>query len=90
MRFSRRVVQQTCGSVDAGGSGEPEVDFPSFSSSESMVNCFVGSGTKIPSPCRTGRRADVIFGYTVVVTRVASAPLSPICVASPNRAVRLG
>jgi hypothetical protein len=29
---------ETCGSVDAGGLGEPEVDLPSSSSSESMVN----------------------------------------------------
>ena len=56
----------TCGSVDAGGSGEPEVDSPSSSSSESMVNYFGGSGTEIPSPCGTARRADGIFGYTTV------------------------
>jgi len=46
---------ETCGSVDAGGSGEPEFDSPSSSSSESMVNSFGGSGTEIPSPYRTGR-----------------------------------
>jgi len=57
---------ETCGSVDAGGSGEPEVDSPSSSSSESMVKYFGGSGTEIPSPYRTGRRADDIFGYTIV------------------------
>jgi len=37
---------ETCGSVDAGGSGEPEVDSPSSSSSESMVNSFGCSGTE--------------------------------------------
>jgi len=31
-----------------------------------MVNSFGGSGMEIPSPCRTGRRADGIFGYTIV------------------------
>ena len=35
---------ETCVSVDAFGSGEPEVDSPSSSSSESMVNSFGGSG----------------------------------------------
>jgi len=53
---------ETCGSVDAGGSGEPEIDSPSSSSSESMVNSFGDSGTEIPSPCGTGRRTDGIFG----------------------------
>ena len=58
---------ETCGSVDAGGSGEPEVNSPSSSSSESIVNSFGGSGTEIPSPYRTGRRGDGgIFGYTIV------------------------
>jgi len=57
---------ETCGSVDACGTGEPEVDSPSSSSSESMVNSFGGSGTEIPSPYRTGRRAHGIFGYTIV------------------------
>jgi len=56
---------ETRGSVDAGYSGEPEVDSPS-SSYESMVNSFGGSGTEIPSPCGTGRRAGGIFGYTIV------------------------
>ena len=56
---------ETCDSA-ASGSGQPEVDSPSSSSSESMVNYFGGSGTEIPSPCRTGRRADGIFGYTIV------------------------
>ena len=55
---------EMCGSVGAGGSGEPEVDSPSSSSSE--VNSFGGSGTEVPSPCRTGRRADGIFRYTTV------------------------
>jgi len=57
---------ETCGSVDAGGSGEPEVDSPSSSSSESMVSSFGGTGAEIPSPCGTGRRAECIFGYTIV------------------------
>ena len=57
---------ETCGSVHAGGSGELEVDSLSSSSSESMVNSVVGSGTEIPSPCGTGWRADVIFGYPIV------------------------
>ena len=57
---------ETCGSVDAGGSGEPEVDSISSSSSESMVNSFGGSGKEIPSPCGSGERADGIFGYTIV------------------------
>ena len=57
---------ETHGSVDAGGSGEPEVNSPSSSPSESMVNSFGCSGTEIPSPCGTGRRADGIFGYTIV------------------------
>ena len=38
---------ETCGSVDAGGSGEPKVDSPSSSSSQSTVNSFEGSGTGI-------------------------------------------
>jgi len=59
---------ETCGSVDAGGSVEPEVDSPPSSSSDSMVNSFGGSGTEIHSPCITGRRADGIFGYTIVHT----------------------
>ena len=59
------MVQETCGSVDAGGSGEPAVD-SSSSSSESMVNSFGGLGTEIPSSCGTGRRADGIFRCTVV------------------------
>jgi len=57
---------ETCGSVDAGGSGETEVDSPSSSLSQSMVNSFGGSGTEIPSPCKTGQRADGMFGYTIV------------------------
>jgi len=57
---------KTCGSVDAGCSGEPEVDSLLSSLSESMVNSFGGSVTEIPSPCRTGRRADGICGYTIV------------------------
>ena len=56
------LLWETCGSVDAGGSGEPEVDLPSSSSSESTVNSFGGSGTEISSPCGTGRRADDIIG----------------------------
>jgi hypothetical protein len=31
-----------------------------------MVNSFEGSGKEIPSPCGTGRRTDVILGYTAV------------------------
>jgi len=57
---------ETYGSVDVGGSGEPEVDSPSSSLSESMLNYFGGSGTEIPSPCGNGRRAEGIFGYAVV------------------------
>ena len=60
------LPRETCGSVDAGGSGEPEVNSPSSSSSESIVNSFVGSGMEIPSPCGTERRADGIFGYATV------------------------
>ena len=56
---------ETCGSA-ASGPAEPEVDSPSSSSSESMVNPFEGSETEIPSLYRTGRRADGIFGYTAV------------------------
>ena len=52
---------ETCGSVDADGSGEPDFDSPSSSSFESMVNSFGGSGTEIPSPCGTGRRAEGIL-----------------------------
>jgi len=65
-RGAEELPWETCGLVDAVGSGEPEVDSPSSSSSESMVNSFGGSGTEIPSPCGTGRRADGIFGYTTV------------------------
>ena len=54
------------GSVDTDSSAEPEVDSPSSSSSESMVIYFGGLGTEIPSPFGTGRRADGIFGYTIV------------------------
>ena len=60
------VPCETCVSVDTGGSGEPEFDSPSSSSSESMVNSFGGSETEISSPCGTVRRADGIFGYTIV------------------------
>jgi len=56
------LLWETCGSVDAGGLEGPEVDSSSSSSSESMVNSFGGSGTEIPSPCGTGRRADGIRG----------------------------
>jgi len=56
---------ETCGSVDAGGSGETDIDSPSYSSYESMVNSFGSSGKEIPSPWGTGRRADYIFGYTI-------------------------
>jgi hypothetical protein len=35
---------ETCGSVDAGGSGKPKVNSPLSSLSESMVNAFRGSG----------------------------------------------
>jgi len=35
---------ETCGSVDVGGSGKPEFDSPSSSSSESMVNSFRNFG----------------------------------------------
>ena len=55
---------ETCGLVDAGGSGEPEFDSPSSSSSESMINSFGSSGTEIPSPYGNRRREDGIFGYT--------------------------
>jgi len=55
------LAWETCSSVDAGGSGEPEVDSPSSSSSELMVNAFGGSGTEIRSPCGTGRTADGIL-----------------------------
>ena len=54
---------ETCGSVDAGGSGEPEVDLPSSSSSESMVISIGGSGTEIPSQCENGPRADIRIHY---------------------------
>jgi len=60
------LLWETCGSVNAGGSGEPEVDLPLSSSSESMVNSFGGSGIEIPSPCGTEQRADGIFRYTIV------------------------
>ena len=60
------LLWETCGSVDAGGSGELKVDSPSSSLSESIVNSFGGSGMEIPSPCRTGKRADGIFRYTTV------------------------
>jgi hypothetical protein len=55
---------ETCGSVDAGGSGEPKVNLPS-PSSEWMVSSFGGSRAEIHSPCGTGRRADGIFRYTI-------------------------
>jgi hypothetical protein len=54
-----------CGSVDAGGSGEPEVDLPSSLSSDLMVNSFGGLGMEIVSLCGTGWRAGGIFGYTI-------------------------
>ena len=60
---------ETCGSADAGGSGEPEVDSPSSSSSESMVNSFGGSGTEIPSPCGTGR---MVYSDTLLPTSFSS------------------
>jgi len=63
--------ETTCGSVGAGGSGESEVDSPSSSSSESMVNSFGVSGTVIQSPCGTGWRANCIFG-TLLSTSFSS------------------
>jgi hypothetical protein len=54
------MVQQTL-----AASGELEVELPSSSSSGLMVNFVGGSGTEIPSPCGTGWRADVIFGFYV-------------------------
>jgi len=55
------LPSETCGSVDAGGSAEPEVESPSSSLFESMVNSFGRSGKEIPSPCGTGRGADDIL-----------------------------
>jgi hypothetical protein len=60
---------ETCGSVDAGGSGEPEVDSSSSSSSESMVNSFGGSGTEIPSPWGTVR---MVYSDTLLSTSFPS------------------
>jgi len=68
---------ETCGSVDVGGSGKPEVDSPSSSSSESMVNSFGGPGTEIPSPCGTGRRTDGIFRYTSIIVHFCFFVMPP-------------
>jgi hypothetical protein len=66
---TKDLLWETCGSVDAGGSGEPEVDSPSSSSSESMVNSVGGSGTEIPSPCGTGR---IVYSDTLLPTSFSS------------------
>ena len=46
------LPREMYGSVDAGDSGEHEVDSPSSSSSESIVNSFGGSGAEILSEVR--------------------------------------
>jgi hypothetical protein len=66
---------ETCGSVDAGGSGEPEVDSLS-SSSESMANSFRGSGN-----CFAGRKWKEIRRYI----RIHYCPLLFLRDASRNR-----
>jgi hypothetical protein len=60
------LAWEKCGSEDAGGLGEPEVDLPLSSSSESILNSFGDLGTEIPTRYGTLRRADGIFGYIII------------------------
>ena len=64
------LLWETCGSVDAGGSEEPEVDSP-LSLSELLVNSFGGLGMEIPSPCGTDGE-QMVYSDTLLSTSFSS------------------